>query len=295
MNNKNNSCEQVKKISVGVVGHTWRLWQPLVEILKNHSFADIGYTKSRQEWEKGDLGSTQCLFLSLPYGESKEFIESHADELKGKKLIDLSIDYRSNPEWTYGLVEVYREKILNATKICNPWCYATSIALGLFPLKGNIKNVFVASSSWYSGAGTQKPDSDDIEIYKAGDKHQHLIEIKQTLEIENILFVPEKVNTLERGLVSKIFVECNEEVQDVIALYKKVYADSSCVRVRCGEDIKTRNIVGTNFCDIQVLPYGKNVVIISALDNLIKGGSGQAIQNFNLMYGFDENMWFTKK
>jgi len=273
----------MKKIKVGIIGHTGRLGKPLVEILKRHPFADLVYTESRSEGKSGDLSKAECVFLSLPYGESGKYIP----KLKGKRIIDLSIDHRNDNDWTYGLPEINREKIKIATKIANPGCYATSILLGLFPVNGKIKQANISSISGISGAGMELSKNDNFLVYKEGKQHPQLKEVKKILELSNVLFVPQRIDTAERGIVSTIFVQ-SDDLTKVAGLYAKIYKREPFVRIKL--EIETKNVIDTNFCDIKILEFGNAIVIISALDNLIKGGVGQAIQNFNLMHGFNETL-----
>ncbi|MDO8741334.1 MAG: hypothetical protein Q7J54_07235 [Candidatus Woesearchaeota archaeon] len=230
------------KIKIGIIGHTGKLGKPLAEILSKHPYAEIVYTESRKEGITGSLSDAELVFLALPYGESGNYLP----ELNGKKLIDLSIDHRLDDGWAYGLSELNKDKIKAAQKVANPGCYATSIILALAPIKEKISDVHIASTSGISGAGLEVQKEDNFKIYKEGNVHPQIVEIEKALGLENSLFVPQRIDTAYKGIVSTIF------------------------------------------CDIKPCAYGNKVIIISALDNLIKGGAGQAVQNFNLMHGFDE-------
>lgn len=271
----------MKKVNVGIIGHTGRLGKPLLEILNKHPFAKVIYTESRSDGSQGSLAETEAIFLTLPYGESKNYIK----KLKGKKIIDLSIDHRDDDKWIYGLPEIFRNEIKNAKLVANPGCYATSILLGLSPLKNKLKSVHIASTSGVSGAGVAASKDDNFLIYKEGRQHPQIKEIGKIIELNEILFVPQRIDTAERGIISTMFVQV-DSARNLSKLYKKAYAGHSFIRIK--NEIETKNIIGTNFCDIKILEFGKNVVIITALDNLIKGGAGQAIQNFNLMFGLEE-------
>lgn len=271
----------MKKIKVGIIGHTGRLGKPLLEMLTKHPFAEVIYTESRNEGVQGNLKETEVVFLTLPYSESEKYLP----KLSGKRIIDLSIDHRDNSEWIYGLSEIFGDEIRKAKQVANPGCYATSILLGLFPLKDKIKSVRVASTSGVSGAGIATSKDDNFIIYKEGRQHPQLKEIEKMIGLDEILFVPQRIDTAERGIISTMFMQI-DNAEDLPELYTKAYAEHPFVRIK--NEIKTKNVVGTNFCDIKIMEFGKNVVIIAALDNLIKGGSGQAIQNFNLMFEFEE-------
>ena len=269
-------------VNVGVIGHTGRLGKPLVEILGKHPHADVVYTESRKEGVKGDPSKAELVFIALPSGES----EKHLPKLEGKRVVDLSTDHRISEGWAYGLSELNRDQIRNAQRVASAGCYATSINLALAPLKGIISDVQVASTSGISGAGLEVEDKDNFLIYMEGRQHKHIPEIEKILGISGMLFVPQRIDTADRGIVSTIFARC-VDADDVKELFKIYYADEPFVRIT--DSIETRNVNGTNFCDIKPAQYGNNLIIISALDNIVKGGSGQAIQNMNIMCGFEEN------
>lgn len=271
----------MEKVKVGIIGHTGRLGKPLFEMLRGHPFAEIIYTESRSEGAQGDLTGAEVVFLALPYGES----EQHLEKLSGKRLIDLSIDHRDNSEWTYGLSEIFYDEIKAAKKVANPGCYATSILLGLLPLKGLIKNVHIASISGVTGAGIAASKDDNFLIYKEGRQHPQIKEIEKIVGADKILFVPQRIDTAEKGIISTMFVEI-DDADNLVKMFMDKYAGHPFIRIK--NEIGTKNVVGSNYCDIKILEFGSSVVIIAALDNLIKGGSGQAVQNFNLMFGFEE-------
>ncbi|MBI2129847.1 N-acetyl-gamma-glutamyl-phosphate reductase [Candidatus Woesearchaeota archaeon] len=268
-------------MKVGIIGHTGKLGKPLVQILNKHPYAEIVYTESRKEGSTGSLSDAEIVFLALPYGKSGNYLP----KLNGKKLIDLSIDHRLDDGWVYGLPELNKSKIKAAQKVANPGCYATSIILALAPIKEKISNVHIASTSGISGAGLEVQEEDNFKIYKEGNAHLQIAEIEKALGLENALFVPQRIDTAYRGIVSTIF--CNhEEFGNLIKEYNQFYSKSHFIRI--ADEIETKNVNGTNFCDIKPRAYNNKIIIISALDNLIKGGAGQAVQNFNMMHGLDE-------
>lgn len=275
-------------IKIGIIGHTGRLGKTLVEILNKHPYAKIVYTESRKEGVEGNLSLTDLVFLALPHGESEKCIP----RLNGKRLIDMSFDHRLNNKWVYGLSELNKDKIKDSKKIANPGCYATSIILGLAPLKGKVSEVSISSTSGISGAGIKVQEKDNFLVYQEGKMHPQLAEIKHFLGLEEILFVPQRIDTANRGIVSTIFARYDGN-ENIARLYQEFYGNCHFVRIK--EGIETKNVNNTNFCDIKLSQFGNKVVIISALDNLIKGGSGQAVQNLNLMYGFDETTGLSKE
>ncbi len=188
----------------------------------------------------------------------------------------------------FGLPELNKNEIKNGRKIANPGCYATSIILGTAPFKGKIKNILVSSISGISGAGMEVQEEDNFLVYKEGVAHPQIQEIKSILGLNDILFVPQRIDTAFKGIISNIFVKY-ESNEDIINLYKEFYKNCQFVRIReANENIETKNVNGTNFCDIKVIKNSDTIIIISALDNLMKGGAGQAVQNMNIMYGFNE-------
>ena len=246
---------------------------------------------------------------------------------KGVRVIDLSADFRlkdseAYKEWygvehkdhtllkkaVYGLSELYSEKIKKALLVANPGCYPTSIILGCAPLFANSlvnpKEILVSSYSGVSGAGRiAKPGINlfmdsfrNLFPYNVA-THRHTPEIEQELSAignttVNLTFVPH-VAPLDKGILSTIYLKPLKETseEELIQLYKKVYDQCPFIRVyEKGNFPSTLNVVDTNFCDIGIKydPRSNRIVVISAIDNLIKGAAGQAVQNMNLMMGFDE-------
>lgn len=282
---------------MGIIGHTGRLGRPLGEIMAKHPFAEIVYTESGGAGAKGTPYKTEVVFLALPHGISGKYVRRFSD----KRIIDLSLDHRNNSRWTYGLPEIFGGEIRNSKKITNPGCYATSIILGLFPMKGKILQAGISSTSGISGAGMRpvsfsiagtpviKLENDNFLVYREGKKHPQVKEIGRILKIDDFLFIPQRIDTADRGIVSTIFARTKDVLKNLPELYAEAYAECPFVRVvEKVINIETKRVIGTNYCDIKILQSGKDVVIISALDNLMKGGAGQAVQNFNLMHGFPE-------
>lgn len=272
-------------INIGIIGHTGRLGRVLVEILNRHPQVKIVYLENRKEGIRGNLSDAELIFLALPYGESVNYLP----KLENKKIIDLSIDNRCNPEWIYGLPELNKSEIKNARKLANPGCYATSIILGMAPLKGKIKSIFVSSTSGNSGAGIEVQGNDNFLVYKEGTAHPQIQEIKNILGLDEVLFVPQRIDTAYKGIISSIFTKYDAGEGELVNLYKEFYKNHPFVRIKqANESIETKNVNNTNFCDIKILENGNTIIVISALDNLIKGGVGQAVQNMNIMCGYNE-------
>lgn len=266
------------------------------------------------------------IFTALPHQAAMLVIPDflHA----GKKIVDLSADYRlhdpavygawyephKNPELlqeaVFGLPELRRDKIRSARLVANPGCYPTSVILGLKPLleKGliDITSIISDSKSGTSGAGRgAKVDSlycevnDSFKAYGVGGLHRHTPEIEQELselagQPVTITFTPHLV-PMDRGILSTIYATPNQPItkDELVALYADTYKHEPFVRpLPKGQFPATAFVRGSNFCDIGVTVDSRTnrIVVVSAIDNLVKGASGQAIQNMNLMCGFPETL-----
>ena len=262
-------------------------------------------------------------YLALPHRVSMETAPKFL--AAKRKVIDLSADYRlksasvyeqwygvkhKNPEYlaqaVYGLPEVYREKIQQATLLANPGCYPTGIILGCLPLLAKriaeAKNIIVDAKTGLSGAGREKEAvlfsqmQDNFCAYKV-DAHQHAPEINQELsnfsgQKVEVVFTPHLI-PIKRGILSTIYLQLNKEIpeEDVLSLYQDFYQDEPFVDILpLGQFPQLKDVVKTNSCHIglKVNPVKKMAIVISAIDNLVKGASGQAVQNMNIMYGFKE-------
>jgi len=268
---------------------------------------------------------SDAVFLALPHKVSMDFAPTLLKQ--GKKVIDLSADFRIKdkavyekwyeikhecPEYlkkaVYGLPELYRKDVKAADLIANPGCYPTSVILGCAPLlkKKIVQTDYIIcdSKSGVSGAGRTPTQAlmfteiatNSFRPYKVN-FHRHMPEIDQELSIlagvsVEINFTPHLV-PMERGILSTIYLKLNKKMdtKEALQLYKDFYKGEYFVRV-LDEGIlpDTKNIARSNFCDIgvKVFPEKSLAVIMTAIDNLVKGASGQAVQNMNIMYGFDE-------
>ena len=262
------------------------------------------------------------LFLAVPHTVALQIAPSL---LKAKKrVIDLSADYRLKDaklykEWygkdhtdsgnlsqaVYGLPELYREEIKSAQIIANPGCYPTGIILGLAPIVStktkSIESIIIDAKSGVSGAGkkavlsmTFSELNENFKAYKVL-KHQHTPEITDHLsklagKSMDVTFVTHLL-PINRGILSTIYVTLKEETsyEKIYDIFKKFYKTEQFVRVlNPNVQPEIKNVVGTNYCDIGLAVSKKMLVITSAIDNLMKGASGQAVQNMNIMYGYDE-------
>lgn len=268
----------------------------------------------------GQTGS-DLYFLALPHGEALQLVPGIVKA--GKKVIDLSGDFRLTSVaehkhfyggdksvedvLQYGMPELFRDEIDGSTAISNPGCYATSIILGLAPLfRGGlagleVEAVNVTAVSGISGAGRSaklelsfSEMSGNMRAYKVG-KHQHTPEIMQTLGTSatepsfRFVFTP-MIAPYVRGIYSVLNVRLASPValESIGELYTRFYADTPFVRLRDGVT-EVSHVAYTNFCDVSIaFENDGSLVIITAIDNLVKGAAGQAVQNMNLMLGFDE-------
>ncbi len=264
------------------------------------------------------------VFLALPHTVSMEVVPRLLSA--GKRVIDLSADYRLKntsvyeefyktkhsdklhlKEAIYGLPEIYRIKIKKARLIANPGCYPTAAILALAPvLAVNLiegDSIIIDAKSGVTGAGRKIAEdflfseiNEDFKAYKVNN-HQHKPEINQELsrvsgkKIE-VTFVPHLL-PLNRGILETIYVKKAQssklKAQSLIELYKKFYKAEPFVRIKEeGVFPKLKDVIETNFCDIAVKDDGEKIIIIAVIDNLLKGASGQALQNMNIMYGLPE-------
>jgi N-acetyl-gamma-glutamyl-phosphate reductase len=272
---------------------------------------------------KETIKKCDLVFLALPHTESMNVAPKLLSA--GLKVIDLSADYRLKKiqvyeTWyghkhtdtknlskaIYGLPELFRQKIKTADFIANPGCYPTAAILGLAPListRRDIQSIVVDAKSGVSGAG-RKPSvglllseaNENFKAYKVL-SHQHAPEIEQYLSqlagrATHIHFVAHLL-PITRGILNTMYVHLKDgmTLNQVHSLYKKFYKMEPFVRLLApGNQPETKHVANTNFCDIGLVvsPDKKMVVITSAIDNLVKGAAGQAVQNMNIMYGFNE-------
>ncbi|MGI6595755.1 MAG: N-acetyl-gamma-glutamyl-phosphate reductase [Elusimicrobia bacterium] len=280
--------------------------------------------KNTPDWQEIEK-NCDVVFLALPHEVSMNFVVSLAK--MGKKVVDLSADFRFddlkiyenwytkhacpdlNCKFIYGLPELNRDKIKGCDYIANPGCYPTSVILALYPLVKNnlIENkVFADSKSGVTGAGRTPAIgnlfaecNENIKAYKMGE-HRHQPEMEEVLNNVgggkcSITFVPHLV-PYNQGILSTCYMTLKSETAEekLQEIYEKTYADEPFVRImKYGVSPEVKNIVNTNFCDIGIkLVDTKTLVVVSAIDNLVKGAAGQAVQNMNLMLGLKETLPF---
>lgn len=267
---------------------------------------------------------SDLVFLALPHTVSMNLVPKLLSY--GKKVIDLSADYRLKNTFVYenyygvkhkdranlksavyGLPELYRYKIRSAKLIANPGCYPTAAILALAPLVAcgfiDYDSVVIDAKSGVTGAGRKVAEafmfsevSEDFRAYKVN-VHQHAPEINQVLsklaiKKLKVIFVPHLL-PLGRGILETVYVRKaavkSAKAMDLIGLYAKFYKNEPFVRIKAeGAFPRLKDVSRTNFCDIGVKDFGDKIIVISAIDNLLKGASGQAVQNMNIMYKLPE-------
>ncbi len=312
-----------KKIKVGIIGGAGITGGETIRILLNHPQVELIFVHSRSQAGKpvhavfrelsGETtlkftdsfsAPVDVLFLCLGHGESKQFLTENAIPLH-VKIIDLSNDFRlgdsvNGREFVYGLPELNRETLRTASNVANPGCFATTIQLGLLPLavNGLLNEVFTTGITGATGAGQQLQDtthfiwrSNNISAYKTL-THQHVSEINRSLRqvqpsFEGALhFVPWR-GDFTRGIFVSSTLSVTKSLTEIRALYQAYYAHHPFVVV-ADEMIDMKRAVNTNKCFIYPEVVADKLVVHSAIDNLLKGAAGQAVQNMNLMFAFEE-------
>ncbi|MBW2991823.1 hypothetical protein KY345_01215 [Candidatus Woesearchaeota archaeon] len=271
-------------VNVAVIGDRGNTGITSIKILNRHPNAEIVYTKNR-DGAKGYLLDADTAFLALPANKSLDYMVF----LEHKKVIDMSQDHRCDDMWVYGLSEFNKDKIKDSRRIANPGCYATAILEAVLRMKDNLDNIRIKAYSGVSGKPDQKVVEDGgIERYAKGREHYQVKEIERCLGKQIVSFEPHLVYPLDTGIVAVIDAEIKgepvfEESEFVRKVEFRPFEENMEYFERALETLKH-----TNYCNVSFDVRGNSIRIISSLDNLMKGGSGQAVQNFNIMYGFDE-------
>jgi|SRR6185295_7716310 len=314
-----------KNIRVGIIGGAGYTGGELIRLLIRHPYVSVSFINSRSNAGKpvssvhqdllGDSklkftnelsNDIDVLFLCVGHGEALKFFEGNKIGEK-IKIIDLSQDFRLAQSsklmarsFIYGLPELNKEKIKSAKNIANPGCFATGIQLGLLPLAkaGLLEDIYTTGITGSTGAGQGlAPTShfswraNNIQAYKTL-THQHLGEIGESLkQLQpnrniDLSFIPWR-GDFARGIFISSQITCDWKIEKLIKLYEDFYADHPFTHLS-QEIIFLKQVVNTNKCVIQLEKVGTKLVIHSIIDNLLKGASGQAVQNMNLMFGIDE-------
>ena len=311
---------QNKKIKVAIEGAAGYTAGELLRILLFHPFVEVKYVHSDSNAGKPvyavhkdligetelvfndiDFSDTDVVFLCKGHGQSVQFMEQNnlPDHVK---VIDISTDFRDESDgFVYGLPELQREKIKTARLIANPGCFATSIQLALLPLAfaGLLKNeVHITSITGSTGAGQSPSETthfswrnNNVSVYKPF-RHQHLKEIGMCINKlqpdfnKSVNLVPVRGN-FSRGILTSCYTECSASQTEIDNLYHDFYQSHPFTVIsQANPDLK--QVVNTNKCILYLERFEDKLYILSLIDNLIKGASGQAVQNMNLMFGMDE-------
>jgi N-acetyl-gamma-glutamyl-phosphate reductase len=307
------------KPGIGIIGGAGYTGGELVRLLLAHPQAELNYVHSKSQagkyiWQvHGDLlgdtsmkftdqlGSADIIFLCLGHGESLELLRKNP-ALLNSRLIDLSQDHRLAPDFVYGLPELNKENIAAANHIANPGCFATCIQLSLFPFLMNGLLPFevnVNATTGSTGAGKSPSETshfswrqNNLSVYKSF-THQHLDEIYHSFYCHHpawkgvINFIPQR-GSFPRGILCTSLFDCDQDIKSVKAMYSDFYGKSSFVYI--SEDpIDLKQVVNTNKCLIHFEMHKHKILVTSVIDNLLKGASGQAVQNMNIMCGFPEH------
>lgn len=312
-------------IKAGIIGGSGYTGGELIRILLNHPNTDIDFIYSTTKAGKNVsaahpdlLGVTDIkftgevnlnvdvVFLCLGHGNSTSFLNKHQFSTK-TKIIDLSNDFRltadsrfNGKDFIYGLPELNKEAIKKAKYIANPGCFATAIQLALLPLANagaldNPVHINAVTGSTGAGVGLSATShfswrTNNISWYKPF-THQHLGEINESLHslqanAGDLFFLPSRGN-FTRGIFATAYTSYAGSLEDAKNLYQKFYVDAKFTKVS-DEEINLKQIVNTNHCHLHLHKHNDVLLVTSAIDNLIKGASGQAVHNMNLMFGLDE-------
>lgn len=315
----------VNKIKAGIVGGAGYTGGELIRLLINHPNVEISFIHSSSnagnpvsKIHSDLIGETSLLFsaelnkdidvlfLCVGHGDAAKFLAVNIIDEK-IKVIDLSQDFRladktvnGNRTFTYGLPELNKEDIRHAKNIANPGCFATAIQLGLLPLAkaGLLSDVYTTGITGSTGAGQSLSTTshfswraNNIQAYKTLD-HQHIGEIIQSLvqlqseDSIEINFIPWR-GDFTRGIFISSTLKCAAGIDELVAMFEEFYANHPFVTISKAP-IFLKQVVNTNKCVIQLEKAGNKLVVHSALDNLLKGACGQAVQNMNLLFGIEE-------
>ena len=313
-------------IKAGIIGGAGYTSGELLRVLANHPNVEIDFVFSTSQAGKpltiahpdliGEVDllftnkinpEVNVVFLCLGHGKSKAFLENN-QFASHTRIIDLSNDFRlsndagfQSESFIYGLPELNKDKITTAKYIANPGCFATAIQLALLPLaSANLlqEDVHINAVTGSTGAGVQPTETShhswrnsNISHYKAFE-HQHLAEIKQSLHQlqghfkNELLFIPNR-GEFTRGIFATLYTKTDKSIEEITDLYQNFYKNHPFTFVT-NQSISMKMAVQTNKCIISLEKKGGYLLITSVIDNLLKGASGQAVQNMNLMFGLDE-------
>ena len=320
-------------LEIGIIGGAGYTAGELIRLLLNHPETTINFVYSTSnagnklhKIHQDLIGSTEIsftdkinteidlLFLCLGHGNSTSFLENNRFSTN-TKIIDLSNDFRlladknfDQKEFVYGLPELQKEKIKEAQYIANPGCFATALQLAILPLAAHkllSNDIHINAVTGATGAGTSLSATthftwrdNNFSHYKAFN-HQHLDEIYQTINQldtnfdSQVNFMPNRGN-FSRGIFATTYTKFEGNIEEAKKIYEEYYSDAAFTFVS-DNDIHMKQVVNTNKCILHLAKHGNKLLITSTIDNLLKGASGQAVQNMNLMFGFKETLGLNLK
>ena len=310
-------------IKVGIIGGAGYTAGELIRLLIHHPEVEISFIHSNSNagnqitdvhtglygetnltfTDQSALDGIDVLFFCTAHGDTRKFIDNRLIP-ESLRIIDLSTDFRiegQGNEFIYGLPELNREVIRSARYIANPGCFATGIQLALLPLATHSllrQTVHVHAITGSTGAGVQPSETshfswrnNNVSVYKPF-THQHLAEIKQSLKqlqpdmLSKILFIPVRGN-FTRGIFATIYTVCDESEEDIVQIYQTYYRNHPFTIIT-DKNPDLKQTVNTNKCLLHLQKHGDILLITSVIDNLLKGASGQAVHNMNLMFNLEE-------
>ncbi len=310
---------------VGILGATGYVGAELFRLLRSHAGVSVAWATAESRAGQGldgvrlvkadavSFASVEIVLSALPHGVSGRWVgEARAF---GRRAVDLSADFRLDPAAVYGLTEFVRPRLSDAALVANPGCYPTAALLALIPLAraglvDTSREVVIDAASGVTGAGRNpRPDllfgevSENYRAYAAGNTHRHLAELKSSLEREagfagDVVFTPHLL-PVKRGILETIHVPLSTtlEREEVAAIYQVAYQNEPCVTVQAGALPSLQDVVYRNRVALGVVPVEQvqrpRLTVIAAIDNLVKGAAGQAIQNMNVMLGLPETLGLT--
>lgn len=314
-------------IQVGIIGGGGYTAGELIRLLLYHPKAQLRFIHSNSQAGKAlsavheDLigecdfqftadidWEVDVLFLCMGHGQSRSFLEQHSPLPESLTIIDLSQDYRLDDSFVYGLPELNREAIRRSDRIANCGCFATAIQLALLPLAqaGALSDeVHIHAITGATGAG-QSPSAtthfswrnNNVSVYKAF-RHQHLAEIQRSLQqlqagfAQPLNFIPVRGN-FSRGIFASIYTKVEGSEDELYQLYEDFYQEAPFTIVS-RDNPHLKQVVNTNKCILYLERYDDKLLIISAIDNLLKGASGQAVENMNLVFGLPQTSGLSLK
>ncbi len=309
-------------MKVGIIGGAGYTAGELLRLLINHPNVEISFVHSSSNAgnriadvhqgltgetditfsDSFDLAAIDVLFLCSAHGDSSKFLSANPAP-EGLKIIDLAQDFRDESNgFVYGLPEMNRSRIAGATRIANPGCFATALQLSILPLAAAgrlVDEIHITAATGSTGAGV-KPGatthfswrSDNLSVYKAFE-HQHLKEVARMIAANQpgfdkaVNFVPMR-GDFARGIFASVYTKCDMPVDEALQLYRDYYKDAAFTFV-VDKLPDLKQVVNTNKAIIGLERHGDKLLIVTVIDNLLKGASGQAVQNLNIMNGWDEH------